>query len=156
MIFPASYPTIPFSVDVPGDQALLPPAIACVKSAIHQYLVQLVHKEGGSGLLLRPFLRWLDNNICAVVAPQVEQVQQTSLCGINKLFTMLFTLYSVLQTPYNLHLTPYRLRLTSHAMLRTILITTHCYQMIQMRNTSRLQCKIQFQSKEELRFAFKS
>lgn len=79
VIFPASYPTIPFSVDVPGDQALLPPAIACVKSAIHQYLVQLVHKEGGSGLLLRPFLRWLDNNICAVVAPQVEQCATNSI-----------------------------------------------------------------------------
>ena len=89
MTFPASYPTAPFSVDIPGDQALLPQAVACIKSAIHKYLLcRCEHKEGGSGLLLRPFLHWLDNNICAIVTPQVEQVQIYCM----KLFIILFYL----------------------------------------------------------------
>ena len=96
MTFPASYPTAPFSVDIPGDQALLPQAVACIKSAIHKYLLcRCEHKEGGSGLLLRPFLHWLDNNICAIVTPQVEQVQIYCM----KLFIILFYLIQPTSDP---------------------------------------------------------
>ena len=77
--FPADYPATRFSVDIPGDQPLPPPAVSCVKSAICEYLADYDLREGGCGLLLRPFLRWLDNSICSIVAAEVEQVCEPSV-----------------------------------------------------------------------------
>ena len=61
--FPAEYPSIPFSAELPNDQGLPPTIIAHGNQIIADHVTSMYLKGVSTGLPFRPFLRWLDKNL---------------------------------------------------------------------------------------------
>ena len=61
--FPAEYPSIPFSAELPNDQGLPPTIIAHGNQIIADHVTSMYVKGVSTGLPFRPFLRWLDKNL---------------------------------------------------------------------------------------------